>query len=224
MKSLVILEHGFANPGGKNTTDRFAAGFEELGCTVVSYDYWWHDGWWSAPLSLAQVRLANRAIANGLRLYTLLARTVYDHIAIVAHSNGAAIAYIASQNRTDEHEIVQPGAHFDSVVLVNPALDRDAHFGPNTRQIFCLHTPWDLATRASTILPFHWWGDAGALGLDLHDPREVNVDTSTNKLYPVRSHNGLMSLENLSGYWEEEVQRLALARPVWNTANSVESR
>lgn len=210
--NLVILIHGFANPGGRNTTDHFIPGFKSLGCDVVPWDYWDHDGWWSAPFSLVQVRVANEAIANGLRQYTHLARRVYNHIAVIGHSNGGAISWIASRPRTDEQGVEQPGAFFDSVVLINPALDRDAVFGPNTRQIFCIHTPWDVPTRIGGLLPFHWWGDAGARGLD-PEPRVVNIDASTNIQFPIRDHDGLMSYKNLEGYWEAEVQRLALCRP-----------
>lgn len=210
LDTLVVLVHGFANPAGKHTTKKLKAGFEALGCDVESWDYWWHSGWYSFLPSLIQVRLANKAIGYGLRRYLLVQSLRYKHIVCIGHSNGAAIIWIASQSWKDENGKEWPGAKMDSVVLLNPALDVDRAFGERVEQISCIHTPFDIPTRVSEAFLLHWWGRAGAEGFKINDPRVVNIDSSTHKDFPIRTHSGIMEDENLKGYWEKEIQRLSI--------------
>jgi hypothetical protein len=69
------------------------------------------------------------------------------------HSNGAAIAYLAT---------TKYGATPDMIININPALDR--HLAAPVKNVEIVHSKGDRWVYLSQFLPFHIWGDQGKAG------------------------------------------------------------
>lgn len=150
----IILVHGFASLwSGKLDIDQLAPTFIKRGYEVTHMDY-------------------------GFRIITTprnpkvaakLAAMVEPGDIIVAHSNGALVALLASKLNYE----------MSTVVLIRPALDTDAIFGVSVNRIIVYHSRFDEAIQGvARWLPFkHPWGPAGAEGLD--DPRAENINAAS---------------------------------------------
>ncbi len=61
------------------------------------------------------------------------------------------------------------------IVMLSPALNRNQDFhGLPFDNLLCIHNPFDIAIWAGSLLPFHPFGLAGALGIKTFDPRVRN--------------------------------------------------
>lgn len=119
---------------------------------------------WTFLLSL---RVRNRWLAEFL---------VSEHRSgdsVVAHSNGCVIALMAAQR----------GAMFETLVLINPALNARTEFPSQLRAVHVLHAENDRAVTAGKwwrrLNPVSWlfrhpWGEMGRIGYQGNDPRVTN--------------------------------------------------
>lgn len=153
MKGRIITVHGWASPwGGRNDIDKLEPTFIDRGYDVKQADYGFH----------LVVTPRNPKWAKDL------AAQLQPLDIIVAHSNGALVALLASRLT------VAPL----TVVLIRPALNTDAVFGIGVGRIIVYYSPSDLAIQGfARFLPRHPWGPAGAEGLE--DARAENVNAAT---------------------------------------------
>ena len=135
------LVHGFnVHDNGAATVDRLRPYLEALGWAVCDVDYGWRG--------LIGVRLGNRETAREL------AERVDDGDVAIGHSNGGCICWMACQMM----------AALRRVVLVNPALDRDAVWPAHVHQVQVWHASSDVPTLWSEVLVAHPWGAMGRHG------------------------------------------------------------
>jgi len=132
--------HGFnVDDEGGATTDTLTPLFEAKGCAVVEHNY--------PDFFLVRKRLCNPAMATMVRDQTKPGES------IIAHSNGAAIVYLAAK----------AGAHFGHVVLVNPALNSKLAI-PNAASVDVWYSPSDPWTTLARFVPWSIWGSQGRTG------------------------------------------------------------
>ena len=163
--STALLVHGFnVKDGGAHTTDKLRPYLESAGYRVVELDYNW--------TGLIGVRLCNAKLAKVIARMTDL---VPGKLIAIGHSNGCAILQAASMR----------GAKFDQLVFINPALNSKARIGEQVRYIHVWHSPHDKAVTFARFLPFHKWGNMGAVGYRGKDPRFFNYDKESGRwVYP----------------------------------------
>ncbi len=153
IRGRVILLHGFnVTDEGCATVGKLAPYFERRGFAVKRPRYGWRG--------LLGVRFLNNTFGR------LVADLSEPGDIVVGHSNGCAIAVKALEH----------GAIFDQLVLINPALDSDYEFPANVRRVHVWHSPSDAPVRFAKWLPWHSWGDMGAVGYTGDDPRVVSYD------------------------------------------------
>lgn len=159
----VILLHGFnVSDEGDRSIGRLQPYFERAGFSVKRPRYGW--------LGLLGVR-----ILNG-RFSRLIADLAEPGDVVVGHSNGCAIATQAADL----------GAPFRILILLNPALDRDHQFARQLEEIHVWHSPSDSPVALARFLPWHSWGDMGAVGYrGKFDPRVHSYNKENT--YPVSS-------------------------------------
>jgi pimeloyl-ACP methyl ester carboxylesterase len=145
-----ILIHGFnVRDEGNSTVGTLVPYLQAAGFHVKRPRYGWRG--------LLGVRYLNDTFSQ------LIADLSEPGDTLIGHSNGCAIAVQAVEKT--EHE-------FDRLVLINPALDSDYLFPSNVRRIDVWHSPSDAPVRFAKLLPWHSWGDMGAVGYrGLYDPR-----------------------------------------------------
>ena len=144
MKKIIYLIHGFADWNGKLTTDLFCPYFEALGWKVREWDY----GFTLLPELLHNKKEATKLAGEILSLLP-------DWIVVaLAHSNGTRITQLATFQ----------GALFHKMAWLSPALDRGATVAHGVGKVLVYHSPLDVPVRIARFLPFHPWGDMGAVG------------------------------------------------------------
>lgn len=171
MKTLAILIHGFNTwDRGAKTTDTLKPFLEASGVRVVELDYRW--------TGLIGARRINPKMAKKVKGLVAHYKALKYRVIVIGHSNGAAIAYLASK---DSMMYETP----DALALINPALDKHIKFGKwlDLVLVFYSHndkvTPW--AKRLSKIIPKRWfdarpWGEMGTEGYIGEDDRVNNID------------------------------------------------
>jgi hypothetical protein len=166
-KRIVWLVHGFLNdPAHRDPQiNRLKPGLETAGFEVWRYD--------PGFLELAGVRLCNKGISYGLMRWSKFTASLGYTNYVVAHSNGCEIVREATLP-WNVNGVEFPGAKFDRVVLLNPALNNDAVFGPDINRIYVYHNPYDWVVEASQLLLFHPWGNMGRVGYKGTDKRFTN--------------------------------------------------
>jgi pimeloyl-ACP methyl ester carboxylesterase len=177
-RPVVWLVHGFnVTDGGAGSVGKLAPYFEAAGFDVKRFRYGWKG--------LLGVRLSNHTFAQ------LLADVVNPGDIIVGHSNGGCIAKLAADL----------GAPAAQLVLINPALDADTRFAPQLGRIHIWHSPSDKPVAWARWLPWHAWGDMGAIGY--RGPYDARV-SSYNKEngFPVssRAHSDVFSRDCVRYY------------------------
>jgi pimeloyl-ACP methyl ester carboxylesterase len=105
---------------------------------------------------------------NGGRARALAELIGNESCAVLAHSNGAQIAFQAAEM----------GAPIRNIVLLNPALDRRARLAAHVGRCDVFYTTDDPWTWISRWLPLHPWGDAGNAGYRGADERIVSWNMS----------------------------------------------
>lgn len=187
----IHLIHGIhaTRPGGN--TSRLKPYFEAAGFAVVVHSYGW------LPALLARFR--NAAIAE------TIAGRIEDGDICVGHSNGATIIQIIQ-----ERHRTLAGA-----VLVNPALDRDAHLG-HCGWVDVYYNGCDCVVGLARLLVADRWGDLGRVGYQGNDPRFRNIDCrNTPGMPPVCGHTALFDQARLTA-WGPQIAR-NVARRIQST-------
>lgn len=121
-----------------------------------------------------------------------IARRVKDGDSVVCHSNGAAVTYLLQE---------PPLRVLNSVVLIQPALDRDAMFH-NTGRVLCIYNEQDDVVGLSAILPGNYWGAMGKQG---PDDAHCNMEAwdslaPPHGLMPYGGHSDLFKKENIAAW------------------------
>jgi pimeloyl-ACP methyl ester carboxylesterase len=188
----VILVHGFnVSDGGAGSVLTLTPYFERVGLQVKRFRYGW--------LFLLGVKFLNDRLAR------LLADFADRGDIVVAHSNGAAIAHLAA---------TKYGAEFSHLILINPALDRDAEFPESLRNVHVWHSPSDAPVSWARWIPGALWGDMGAVGYQgPYNPRVVSFNKENG--YPVssRAHSDVFREPALSFFAPEIVHQLIKRLP-----------
>lgn len=187
----VWLVHGFnVTDGGAGSVGKLAPYFTEAGYEVKRFRYGWKG--------LLGVRFSNGTFAQ------LLADVISDGDAVVGHSNGGCIAKMAADL----------GAPIGHLVLVNPALDSEVKFAPQIERIHIWHSPSDTPVTWAKVLPWHAWGDMGAIGYrGNYDPRVSSYNKENGFPVSSRAHSDVFSGERLDFYGPLIVQKLSDPTP-----------
>jgi len=172
--STFYLLHGFnVKDGGLATTGSLRNKLEDAGHTVREIKYGW--------MGRVKVRLCNKSLARAI------ADMAEPDSYLIAHSNGAAIAYWACEF----------GAPFKQVFLINPALDAEMEM-PNVSKVRVFHALSDPWTKLARWIPFSVWGRQGAVGytgLDLDDRyHQTELDALTGEKV---GHSGIFKTSAL---------------------------
>ena len=157
----VVLIHGarFKKADHENLR-RLAVGFRATGFSVVFPTY----GYLPA-LVIGLFQWLDRRIADSM------AGFITEDDILVGHSNGGTLVYLISQ------QVKLRGA-----VLINPALD--SKLVPRAGFVHVYYNAGDILTRLSALVPFHCWGDMGAIGYTGLDGRVRNFDQSNTPGLP----------------------------------------
>jgi hypothetical protein len=144
----VILVHGIHSPEGNNNMSALRPYLKKempyADVEVFSYGFM---GFW-------QARWDNDNVAKSLVSFTeSCKREGREKVVWVTHSNGGAIAYLATKKY---------GAKPDMIIQINPALDRRKT--PICKWVEVIYSNQDRAVDLSQWLPFHIWGDQGKVG------------------------------------------------------------
>lgn len=175
-KVRVWLVHGFnVKDEGARSVSKLAKYFEEAGYQPKLFRYGW--------TGLLGVRFFDKRFAQLLKD----AAETGDYV--VGHSNGCCIAHLATQM----------GAPFTRMVYINPALNRDAPLAKQVGYLDVWHSPSDQPVKWSRLLPFHRWGDMGAVGYcGKYDPRIRNFDKEHNFKISSSTHSDIFEPHKLS--------------------------
>ena len=185
--TMTFLLHGFnVKDRGHDTTSRIVPFLKKVvdSGDIINQSYGYFNLW--------DVLWKNKKVAKKLTRRV----EAFNHgskVMAVGHSNGCAIINAAAKM----------GAHFDTVLLINPALNVNTKFPPTIGKIIVLHTKHDKAVRAARFfdaIPFvEWlvpdsWGAMGAKGATRRDRRVININTK------VDGHSSIFSKSNLSKF------------------------
>lgn len=144
-------------------------------------------------LGLIGVLLNNTRIARGLMHRALSMESKGNRVNAIGHSNGCAIIV----------EAARQGANFDSVILINPALNINIKFPLSIKHILVVYTKHDGPTRLARFLDAmplvgklipDIWGAMGAVGYKGTDTRVNNLNLS----YSVEGHSDIFESHNLA--------------------------
>lgn len=164
MKLYVLGVHGIHSPEGDNSMAQFMPMVRQNlpGAAQVELFSYGFMGFWAA-------RWDNAGVAKKLAKAVANVRQEQDaFVALVTHSNGAAITYRAVKDYA---------ADIDMVVNINPALDRWKT--PNVDWVETIHSSQDRWVDLSQWLPFHDWGDQGKVGYRGKLKNTINHDASS---------------------------------------------
>jgi len=137
----VILVHGINTKEGMANVGRLKPFIERRGMECVLFEYGYLGAW--------RARWSNSEMARRL------AHLVTPGDAVIGHSNGCAIIYLAAKEQK---------AKFGRVALINPALDADRKIAAD--QVDVYHNAGDDVVWASKLLLWHPWGEMGRCGAD----------------------------------------------------------
>lgn len=145
--------HGFnVWDRGKGTIDKLKPFFQRDNCLWHDFDYPW--------TFILGVYLFNKARARRL------AESIMPGSIVIAHSNGCAIANMASRMTNN----------IEKLVYVNPALECDLICGPSVKAVDVWHSKTDRPVLFSEYLPCLIWGAMGRYGYCGTDTRYNNYE------------------------------------------------
>lgn len=182
MSNKVYLIHGFnIKDEGAATTRTIRAGLERHGYDVTEITYGFFHR--------VRVRFCNKGLAH------VIADLVEPESTVIAHSNGAAIAFIASEL----------GAPWTNMTLVNPALDNTLEFPPQLDNIQVWYAPHDHWTKLAKYIPNSIWGSMGHDGYKgPEDPRVKQFDEEKLLGRFQDEHSGLFGSDIARKYFVTE--------------------
>lgn len=171
--TLVILVHGFnVSDGGKKTVGKLKYYFERhSGVTVRVLDYGY--------FGLLSTRLFNEEVSENLSKMIMEHFIMYDRIIVVGHSNGCAIAHMASEKLPES-------VYVDRYVYINPALKAELAPAGSVLAWDVWFNRKDHVVKLSKLL--FWraserpWGKMGAIGYQGSDPRVRQFDTGEGRV------------------------------------------
>jgi len=181
--NMIILVHGWNVSDWRSTVGQLRKPFRELGCKVemLNYGYWPHT--WQATKFNPSValRLSKRVKHWQDKGY---------NVDVVGHSNGVAIAYIA----TKEH-----GMKVDTLVAINPALKANLNPSKRSNLVQVWHNDGDRAVILGKWLRWltGWtrkarpWGEMGNEGYTGKDKNVVNFNCSKDFSIKADGHSAV---------------------------------
>ena len=165
--NITFLAHGFrARDGGSSTVMKVATHIAPYS-SISNYAYGYFN--------LFDVLFKNKKAAK--RFAEIVISDHHGHKYAIGHSNGCAIIV----------EAMRQGAKFDTILLINPALNINTVFPEGDYKIVVIHTKHDKATKAARFfdsIPFvelfvpDEWGAMGTRGYQGTDQRVLNMDWS----------------------------------------------
>ncbi len=178
-RTLVIMIHGFnVTDGGASTILKLKPYYRKRGAHVISLRYGW--------FGLLQARFCNEEVSEDLAKLIDGNAKHYSKIIVVGHSNGCAIAHLAS---------FKCKAIIHRLVYINPALKRYYVPDSNVKAIDVWHNAEDNAVLWAKLL--FWrarerpWGLMGRTGYMGQDTRFVNFDTARDFTTKVKGHSAI---------------------------------
>lgn len=149
MPPLIVLVHGVLVDNPAAGIGRLRDLFERHGFDVEQFE--------CGRLGFAGVRFANPNIAASLLAF-LRQGSLHGRREVipVGHSNGCCLIHLADRIQ-DDHAAV-----FERAAYLSPALDRGANNLLRRTDVF--HSRRDRVVGWARWLPWHWWGDMGAVG------------------------------------------------------------
>ena len=175
MNPKIILIHGIHSKEGNHNMSALLPYIKNAmpNADVELFEYGFM-GFWRA-------RWDNKKVAERLANLTKAFKDIGQKVIWITHSNGGAIAYLATKVYN-----IKP----DMVVQINPALDRWKT--PNSPLVEVIHSDQDRAVDLSQWLPFHIWGDQGKVGYKGKMHNTLNhFASSFNKGMAYHGHCGL---------------------------------
>lgn len=162
----ILFVHGVEVADARGSIASLAPIFESVGFTTEFYDYdrlafWQARGEDGRRSRAAQLLSACRIAGKS------------EPLIIVAHSNGALLAFDAARRQEEKGE-----RWIEHVVLLSPALDSDAFIPTSIRRMDVHYTRSDRAVWWARWLVWHPWGDMGRRGYTGHDPVAHNHDAT----------------------------------------------
>lgn len=147
-----------------------------------------------------ETRILNPAIVGTLKPY------IQPGDAVVAHSNGCAIAY----------DLMNQGARFGMAAFINPALEQEIIRPAGCRFIDVYYNPGDEITEAARIgaqlgITDLVWGEMGHAGYEGADENIVNIDCANTPGLPrVWGHSAIFLPQNLAAWGPHIARRMLL--------------
>lgn len=141
----IRLIHGIHAPEGANNMSALLPHMRDAcpDADVQLFGYGFMGFW--------QARWRNNDVAS--RLAAVWRNGAADQEVWITHSNGAAVAYLATHSH---------GARPRMVININPALDR--HLAAIAPAVEVIHSDGDRWVDVAQWLPGHIWGDQGKMG------------------------------------------------------------
>ncbi len=153
----IILIHGISTDG-KSDIFLMTPLLKRAGFEVIEFHYPYNNIW--------ETFSKKRSTANAKRLKEIAQKG--DHV--IAHSNGARVAYRA----------MVLGVNFDQIYLFAPAFAAKAKW-PNVHfnKLNIIHNFFDIAIMHGALLPFHEFGLLGSLGYQ--GPHDSRIHSISNR-------------------------------------------
>lgn len=182
MSNKVYLIHGFnIKDDGAATTGTVKQLLQNHGYKVVEIHYGFFHR--------MRVRLCNKGLAHAI------SSLVEPGSTCIAHSNGASIAFLATQY----------GAEWKNLTLVNPALNKNLKFPDQLENIQVWYAPHDKWTGLAKFIPNSIWGAMGRVGYKGElDNRVVQYDQEAILGRFEDEHSGLWNSTIARKFFTEE--------------------
>ena len=190
IKRLALLIHGFnVWDGGRATIGKLQPLLvaQGISCILVNYGY----------LGLAGTYAKNKKIARNVTLSLKAAKLAGYQVTAFGHSNGCAILDIAT------HTYKAP---LHKAVYINPALDKDRERSSTVDFIDVWHSESDKPVKWSKHLPFHPWGEMGAVGYQGPPDESVrNFDKQHGYQLSSKAHSDVFDIKLLPFFGEKVI-------------------
>ncbi len=194
IKRAAILIHGFnIGDGGRATVGTLRSFFaaEDVTPILINYGYF----------GLFQTRFKNKKVAKRIFDAVAAAYKSFDEVYVVGHSNGCAIAHLAS---------TLEGFKAHGFVYINPALRSHYRRSSSVSFIHVWHSPSDRAVKIARWLPFRGaWGSMGSKGYTgVKDAAVVNFNKEVDFAVSSDEHSDVFHCSKRPYFGPLIVQRM----------------